>query len=157
MNRVTDEEYREKMAEMDQQNEELKKQFEKRAEELKLAEEQKQALKKIVDADIREAHKRQFPMSPELETMKKKYPNAVFIQVLGSSGTGKSTLMNTLVDGVEAVDEDDYKEIFKTDVVECTTVSQFYDVTEKMKKKLNNNQFAWLKQSEKYGGGQFPN
>merc|ERR1711972_823632 len=64
---------------------------------------------------------------------KKKHPNAVFIQVLGSSGAGKSTLMNTLVAGPDAVDEDDFVEIFKTDVVECTVESQFYDVTDKLK------------------------
>jgi GTPase Era involved in 16S rRNA processing len=152
-NRVTDEEYRRQMAEIDRQKGELENQLKEGIQQLNLAKEEKAILQKVVDNDIREAHKKQFPMSPELAQMKKKYPGAIFIQVLGSSGTGKSTLMNTLVAGTDKVDEDDFVEIFKSDVVECTVKTQFHEVTEQFKKKMDNNQFAWL-QKEK--GGNFP-
>ena len=58
------------------------------------------------------------------------HPNAIFIQITGNTGTGKSTLMNDLIEHI--CGEVDSSRECKTGTKECTTETKFIDVSKEI-------------------------
>jgi len=111
----------------DKQMEQVQKAAERVARELAQSKAEQAAMRNaFVEMSIHHNYKIQFPMCQELAAMKQQYHNAIFIQVLGDTGVGKSTLLNRIL-GLNRKNE-----IFKTGKTETTVVTQFYDVSGKI-------------------------
>lgn len=88
--------------------------------------------------------------------MKQKHPGAIFIQILGSSGVGKSSLMNALCAGAQESRAENFEEIFKTGNVETTRVTQFHKVTDFFLDNMTDTKLTWLEEQEEEYDLKFP-
>ena len=96
-----------------------------------LAQQEIEELKKAAEGHAADAHLRtNFKESSELKNMRDLHPNAIFIQITGNTGTGKSTLMNDLIEHI--CGEIDSSKECKTGTKECTTETKFIDVSKEI-------------------------
>ena len=96
-----------------------------------LAQQEIEELKKAAEGHAADAHLRtNFKESSELKNMRDLHPNAIFIQITGNTGTGKSTLMNDLIEHI--CGEVDSSRECKTGTKECTTETKFIDVSKEI-------------------------
>jgi len=92
--------------------------------------------KKLKAMNIMTNYRLKFKVSKELSDQKLEHPDAVFIQVLGNTGVGKSSLLNTLLK----------RNVFETDHVESTLRTQFVDVTDDIEDMMQFNNCAYNSQ-----------
>ena len=96
-----------------------------------LAQQEIEELKKAAQGHAADAHLRtNFKEAVELKRMRELHPNAIFIQITGNTGTGKSTLMNDLIESI--CGEVDISRECKTGTKECTTNTQFINVSQEI-------------------------
>ena len=96
-----------------------------------LAQQEIEELKKAAEGHASDAHlKTNFKECTELRRMRDLHPNAIFIQIAGNTGTGKSTLMNDLVEQI--CGEVDTARECKTGTKECTTETKFINVSKEI-------------------------
>ena len=96
-----------------------------------LAQQEIEELKKAAQDHASDAHLRtNFKECTELKRMRSLHPNAIFIQVTGNTGTGKSTLMNDLIEQI--CGEVDSSRECKTGTKECTTETKFINVSKEI-------------------------
>ena len=96
-----------------------------------LAQQEIEELKRAAEEHAADAHlKINFKECAELKRMRAAHPNAIFIQVAGNTGTGKSTLMNDLIEQI-CGEVDEAKEC-KTGTKECTSETKFIDVSKEI-------------------------
>jgi len=96
--------------------------------ELAETEEEKQLIKASFEKkSIEHNYRMDFPMAECLRLKKNTNPSAIFIQVLGNTGVGKSSLFNSIL-GLEEEDE-----VFKSGATETTVETDFYDITNVVK------------------------
>ena len=96
-----------------------------------LAQQEIEELKRAAQGHASDAHlKTNFKESSELKRMRESHPHAIFIQITGNTGTGKSTLMNDMIESI--CGEVDAARECKTGTRECTTETKFINVSKEI-------------------------
>ena len=85
-----------------------------------------ETMRKIIE---KQNYESSYPMPLPLKRMKLSNPKSFFVQLLGSRGCGKSTLINNLMKK-GAVPKLTYETLAKTGIYETTTITQFFDITD---------------------------